>query len=379
MRLLEHEAKIIFQKHGIPVPTGSIAESVLEVRNIAEKLHKPIAIKSQIPLGRRGKAGGIRFARTVDEAEQISSILLKSEIEGYQIKQLLIEEMLIAREEYYLGVTFDTSAGMPIVMLSTHGGINIEEIVKKNPERICSRHVDILMGLQPFEGRILAKTCGIKGTILNQVSILLTRLYQIFEEYNALTAEINPLALDEQGNLVALDARLEVDDGVSAKCQDIHSKPEDRIINELEKKACRLGFSYVQLDGNIGTFCVGAGLAMLTIDLLSLQGGSPANFIDTGGAPSPSLVKEALKTVLEKPGLKGLLINIYGGLTDLKQTASSIVDVLSQKRLDIPVVAKLHGPNQEEAWKILESHHIEVAKSIKTEEATKKMVSLVRI
>ena len=377
IRLYEHEAKDIFKKHGIPVPVGFVATTPLEVRSIAEKLGRPVAVKSQIPAGRRDKAGGVRFAGTPHEAEEISSILLGSEIHGYQVNCLLVEEMLEVKDEYYLGVTFDTSAGKPIVIVSTEGGVEIEEVDREAPEKIYSQHIDILFGLQPFECRILAKKSGVEGKILNQASTILTKLYQVFEQYSALVAEINPLALDRQGNLVALDAKLEVDDAVALSCLDINLMPENRIVDELEKKASRLGFNYVRLKGNIGTFCVGAGLGMLTVDLLSLQGGKPGIFVDTGGAPSPSLVTEALATVLEITNLKGLLINIYGGLTDLKQTAYSIVDVLAKKELDIPVVTKMHGPNQEEAWEILERHGIEVSRSIKTEEATERIIRLV--
>lgn len=376
MRLYEYVAKDIFRKHDIPVPAGFVVTTPLEARSVAEKLGGPVAVKSQIPVGGRGKAGGVRFARTPEETERISSILFGSEIQGYRVDCLLIEEMLEAKAMYYFGVTFDFSAGKPVVIVSMEGGVDIEEVAKQAPRKIHSRQVDILMGLQPFEGRILAKQSGIEGEILNRASTILTNLYEVFEQYNAIVAEINPLALDTQGNLVALDAKLEVDDAASSTL-DIDSRQKEGIVNELEKKAKSFGFSYVPLDGNIGTFCVGAGLGMLTLDLLSLGGGKPANFLDTGGAPSASLVREALATVLENPRVKGLLINVYGGLTDLRQTARAIVDELTKKKWAMPVVAKMHGPNQEEAWEMLESNGVQVSKSIRTEEATDRIIKLV--
>jgi len=377
MRLFEYEAKEIFKKFGIPVPKGLIVNSPDEVASATEKVGLPVAIKAQVPVGRRGKAGGIKFADSLEEAVKETEELINSRIRGYTVKRVLIEEKLDIEQEYYLGVTINQSSGSPIVMVSTEGGVDIEEIAKEKPDSIVSRKVSISRGFFEFEARSICKQLGLRGSALIQVSSILHRLYKVFDEYDALMAEINPLVMTKDGKFYAADAKLEIDDDSLFRHPELDIKLEERIEDEIQAEARKIGLSYVRLDGDIGVIGSGAGLTMATIDLIKDFGGKPANFLETGGAINEQLMFNAIKLLLRDKRLKAIFINLYGGVNPMIPAARGIVKAYKELKIQIPILVKLVGNEQEKAWEILENAGIPVVKSIRTEEAIEKLMKLV--
>jgi len=375
MRLFEYEAKEIFRRFGILVPNGAIAGSPDEVDSAVRKVGLPVAIKAQVLVGGRGKAGGIKFADSLEEAVEKAKELMSEKTMGHRVRRILIEEKLDIRHEYYLGVTIDQLSGKPVVMLSKEGGVDVETITKERPEALISKHVSLSRGLFQFEARDICQQLGLDGAFLLKVSSILHRLYSVFDQYDAMIAEINPLVETNEDKIYAVDAMLEVDDNSLFRHSDIKLDLSRRVEDEIKREATKRRLSYVKLKGDIGVIGSGAGLTMTTIDLIKDFGGEPANFLETGGAITEQLMERAVELMLRDKRLRALLINLYGGINPMPAAAKGIVRAYERLRPKIPILVKLVGNQQEEAWSRLESAGIPVVKEIQTEVAVKKLMS----
>ncbi|MEM3641563.1 MAG: ADP-forming succinate--CoA ligase subunit beta [Candidatus Bathyarchaeia archaeon] len=377
MRLFEYEAKEIFQKFGVPVPKGLTAKSPEEAALAAKNIGLPVAIKAQVLVGGRGKAGGIKFANSLEEVIKKAEETINSNIRGHTVKTVLVEEKLEVECEYYLGVTIDQSSGCPTVMFSTEGGVDIEEISKEKPEAIVSRKVSVNRGFFEFESISMCKRLGLRDSALLKVGGILYKLYKIFEKCDAMIVEINPLVMTKNGEFYAADAKIEIDDDALFRQTDLKIDQEARIEDKMKAEAKNIGVSYVMLDGNIGVIGSGAGLTMATIDLINDFGGKPADFLETGGGITDQLMFNAVKLLLQDKRLKALFINLYGGINPMVLAAKGIVRACQELKVQIPVLVKLIGNEQEQAWEILESAGIPVVKSIRTEEGIEQLMKII--
>ncbi|MCL5039454.1 MAG: ADP-forming succinate--CoA ligase subunit beta [Firmicutes bacterium] len=344
MKLYEYLAKDVFARNGLPVPKGRVARTPEEAEAIAREIGE-VAIKSQVLAGARGKAGGIAFAATPVEAREAAARLLGTEIRGFRVEQVLVEEKLKIERELYLGITVDKAAKEPLVIASNQGGMNIEDV----PERqIIKRRIDIRLGLYPYVGREVARRLELAGEIARQVADTLTRLYRVFRNYDAELVEINPLVISGE-RVIAADARLNVDDDALYRHRDLPLVEEG---TELEKKIKALGLAYVELEGDIAVMANGAGITMATLDVLQRYGGRPANFLDAGGGAGVEPTAQAIEVLLMKKP-KAMLINIFGGITRCDDVARAVVQVKTMRGIPVPLVIRLVGTNEVEGLEIL--------------------------
>ncbi len=372
MRIHEYEAKNLLKQSRIPVPRGDIATSPEDARRVAEEIGLPVTVKAQVLAGGRGKAGGIKFSEDLGEVEELARKVLGMNIKGYEVDSVLVEEKLEVKEELYLGVTIDGSRGCPILMTSSEGGVEIEETARRHPEKVFSRYLKPFGNLRAYQARELAKKLGFEGKPMLQLANVMISLYGAFKAYDALIAEINPLVVTKRGDFVAADAVLEIDDSALFRHPEMGTSPQDRIPDELEREAGTIGVSFVNMDGDIGLICSGAGLGMATMDMIR-EKMRPANFLETGGGMTRQLMAGALRVVLRKPNLKAVFINIYGGINPIHEGAKGIVDVVREENVKIPIVAKALGNRQEETWETLESVGIKVVKGTQTMRAVEEL------
>ncbi|TET61246.1 ADP-forming succinate--CoA ligase subunit beta [Candidatus Aerophobetes bacterium] len=372
MRIHEYEAKNLFKQSKIPVPRGNVATSPEDARRVAGQIGLPVTIKAQVLIGGRGRAGGIKFSEDLGEVEELTRKVLGMKIEGYEADSVLVEEKLEVKEELYLGVTIDGSLGCPVLMTYSEGAVEIEETARRHPEKVFSRHLKPFGDLRAYQARELAKKLGFEGKPMLQLASVIISLYGAFKACDALIAEINPLVVTKRGDFVAADAVLEIDDSALFRHPEFGTSPQDRIPDELEREAGKIGVSYVNMDGDIGLICSGAGLGMATMDMIR-EKMRPANFLETGGGMTRQLMAGALRVVLKKPNLKAVFINIYGGINPIHEGAKGIVDVVRQKGVKIPIVAKALGNRQEETWETLESVGIKVVKETQTMRAVEEL------
>ncbi|MDR7434773.1 MAG: ADP-forming succinate--CoA ligase subunit beta [Armatimonadota bacterium] len=348
MKLFEYQAKEIFARYGIPVPPGTVITQPGEVEHLA--LRYPLVLKAQVLVGGRGKAGGIKIARNPQEAREHAEAILGMTIKGEQVRALLAAEAVDIEKEYYLAFTIDRSARRVVAVASEAGGVDIEEVARETPEKIIKVPVDPFLGFQPFQARILGRRLGLTGRTLTEFAQIAYNLYRLLREEDAELAEINPLALTD-GHLVAIDAKLILDDNASYRHPD---RPADQEMTELERMAKEHDLSYVELDGDIAIIGNGAGLVMATLDMVAHFGGRPANFLDVGGGASTEAMKQALAIATRKPGIRVLFVNIFGGITRCDDIARGIVE----NRPSVPMVVRLTGTNEEEGRAILEAQGI---------------------
>lgn len=372
MRIHEYEAKNLLKQSKIPVPRGNVATSPEDARRVAEEIGLPVTVKAQVLVGGRGKAGGIKFSEDLGEVEELARKVLGMDIKGYEVDSVLVEEKLEVKEELYLGVTIDGSRGCPILMTSSEGGVEIEETARRHPEKVFSRYLKPFGDLRAYQARELAKKLGFEGKPMLQLANVMISLYGAFKACDALIAEINPLVVTKRGDFVAADAVLEIDDSALFRHPELGTSPQDRIPDELEREAGTIGVSYVNMDGDIGLICSGAGLGMATMDMIR-EKMRPANFLETGGGMTRQLMAGALRVVLRKPNLKAVFINIYGGINPIHEGAKGIVDVVREENVRIPIVAKALGNRQEETWETLESVGIKVVKETQTMRAVEEL------
>ena len=376
MRLLEHEAKAIFSRYGIPVPRGELVKSPSEARKTAAKLKTPVVVKAQVPVAGRGKAGGILFADSPAEAEIAAKKLLKAQIGGLEINSLLVEERLSIVRELYFGITVDRSSRSYVALASSEGGMEIEEIAARVPEKITKILIDPLHGFHSYHARQIAAKLGYEGKQMLNLARIILRQYKVAVDYDAELAEMNPLAETSDGGFVAADTRLIIDDNALYRHPEFEKRlAEDMELSPEELEARRSGLAYVKLDGNIGIIGNGAGLVMATLDAIQLYGGKPANFLDVGGGASAERMAKALDIVLADPGVKVVFINILGGITRCDEVAKGILEAKRRTSFRRPMVIRLMGTNEEEGRRILTDAGIHVLRSM--EEAAEKAVEIV--
>lgn len=357
MNLHEYQAKEILAKYGIPVPPGKIAFTADEAKQIASEYGDLVVIKAQVHTGGRGKAGGVKLARTPEEAREKTTQILGLNINGFITKKVLVAKGLHIAKEYYAGMILDRVSQRVVLMLSKEGGVDIEEVAATRPQALIKYPIDPHKGLRPFEARELVKRAGMEGN-LNKLADVLVKLYQAYVGIDASTAEINPLVITDSGEVVAADAKIVLDDNALYRHPDLTPLREFEAEHPLEVEASNYGFSYVKLDGNIGVIGNGAGLVMYTLDLVQRCGGKAANFLDIGGGAKADVVYNALKVVLKDPDVKGVFINIFGGITRADEVAKGVIRALDEGILNKPVAMRVAGTAEEEAKTLLKGRPV---------------------
>jgi succinyl-CoA synthetase beta subunit len=353
MDLLEYQGKQLFAKHGVPVPEGRPATTVPEATQAAEDLGFPVVIKAQVQIGGRGKAGGIKLANDRQEAEEHATAILGMDIRGYTVHELYVEKASEIDEEYYAAIVFDRSAKKPMVMLSRMGGMDVEQVAETDPEAMRMLHVDPLLGLQDFHGRRLAFESGIAEDVVRPVGAMLARLYDVFVREDATLVEVNPLLITKSREVVALDAKVTVDDNALYRHPDVAELRDLSAEDPQERMAKERGLTYVKLDGNVGILGNGAGLVMSTLDVVAQAGGKPANFLDAGGGSKAEAITSAVEVILSDGKVSAVLFNIFGGITRCDEVAKGLIEAFEQVKPDVPFVVRLDGTNDKEGRTLL--------------------------
>jgi succinyl-CoA synthetase beta subunit len=373
MKLHEYQSKQIFARFGVPIPKGRVAATATEARQIAEELGSRVVIKSQVLVGGRGKAGGIRLAKSPKEAEEVATQILGMEIKGLPVRKVLVDEAANIDHEIYLGITNDRAARRPVMMASSAGGVEIEEVARQTPEKIIKVHIDPLLGLRDYQTRDVALGIDLPREYWKQFGEISGSLWRAYLECDATLAEINPLVITKEKTLVALDGKMLLDDNALFRHTDL---AEMRDVDEeapAETEARKYGLSFIKLDGQIGCMVNGAGLAMATMDIVKLFGGGPANFLDIGGGAGADKVAAALRIILSDANVKAILFNVFGGITRCDEVARGILTALAEVKPKIPMVVRLVGTNAEEGRRLLADAKMITANSLS--EAAKKAVA----
>lgn len=367
MRLHEYQAKHVFAEAGIPTPPAQVAGSVEEAVAAAEEIGYPVAIKAQVHVGGRGKAGGIELAESKEEAEAIADRILGMDLKGYHVDRVLVEGAVDFTNELYVGVTMDRGEGAPVVMVSTRGGVNIEEVAAEDPDAIQREHIDAAFGLHPYEARSAVYGAGVDREIAREVTSVVSTLFELWEANDATEAEINPLMVTSDNDVVAADAVLNIDDDALFRQPALAEMEEEAAEDELEAKANEYGFDYVRLEGNVGIIGNGAGLVMTTLDLVDHFGGAPANFLDIGGGAKAERVRNALDMVFSDENVDAVVFNIFGGITRGDEVARGINEALAAfDEIPKPVVVRLAGTNATEGMDILNTDLVAVESTLET-------------
>ena len=375
MNLHEYQSKLRFAEFGIPIPKGKVAHSPQQAYEIAKELNGPVVVKAQVLTGGRGKAGGVRLAQTPEEAERHADAILGMDIKGHKVLKVLVDPASVIQQEIYLGVTNDRTARKPVIMASSEGGMDIEEVNRIAPEKIVREHIDPFLGLRDYQVRNLAYGIELPRELWKPFMKIAQALYRCYVESDATLAEINPLVIDEEGQLLAVDGKMSIDDNALFRHPDLAEMRDTSAEPEAETRARAAGLSYIKLDGTIGCMVNGAGLAMATMDMTKLFGGEPANFLDIGGGAKAETVAMALRIILSDPNVKAVLFNIFGGITRCDEVARGILTALAEVKVDLPMVVRLVGTNEDEGRALLEAARIPQMVTAKTlAEAAQKAV-----
>jgi succinyl-CoA synthetase beta subunit len=353
MDLLEYQGKQLFERHGMPTLAGQAASTVDDAVELAEELGYPCVIKAQVKIGGRGKAGGIKIAADVDEARRNATEILGMDIRGFTVHEVLIQRATEIAEEYYAAVVFDRAAKQPLVMLSTRGGMDIEAVAAETPEAIALLHVDPLVGFQPFHGRRLAYEAGVADDVVRPIAALLGQMYEAFRGEEAMLVEVNPVVITPARAVIALDAKVTLDDNALYRHPENAALTDISAIDEQEAMAAERGLTYVKLDGDIGVFGNGAGLVMSTLDVVTQAGGAPANFLDAGGGAKADSIAAAVEVILSDPKVRAVLFNVFGGITRCDEVARGIIEATRLLSPSVPFVVRLDGTNDVEARELL--------------------------
>ena len=376
MKIHEYQAKEILARYGVPTPGGKVASTPEEAGAIATELGGVVVVKAQVHAGGRGKAGGIKVAKTPEEAVARATDILGMDIKGLKVEKVLIERAADIREEYYIGITTDRAARRNIVMVSAAGGIDIEEVAATDPEKIARLHLDPALGLQDFQIRQLAFEAKLPPAALKGVGPFLKALYKVYIDYDCTLAEINPLVLNGEGKLIAADAKIDLDDNALFRHPDLAIYQEAQEEDPIEAEAHKRGLTYVRLEGDIGIIGNGAGLVMTTLDVVKLEGGNPANFLDIGGGAKAEVVTKAIDTVLLDPNVKGIFFNIFGGITRGDEVAKGMLQAYATLGVSVPIVVRLTGTRSAEGLALLEGSPLTPAATM--QEGARKIVELVK-
>lgn len=377
MKLHEYISKRIFADYGIPIPEGKVAKSPREAKQIAEEIGGQSIVKSQVLVGGRGKAGGIRLAETPAEAQQHAQEILGMEIKGLPVRKVLIDRAVHIQDELYLGVTNDRAARKPVMMASAEGGVNIEEVAESSPEKIIQCHIDPVMGIQNYQARDLAAGIDLSRELWRSFGKITHGLWEVYMENDATLAEINPLVVTADQKLLAVDGKMVIDDNALFRHPDLEELRDLDLEADSEIEARQHGLSYIKLDGDIGCMVNGAGLAMTTMDIIKLFGGEPANFLDIGGGASAEKVSAALNIILTDQNVKAVLFNIFGGITRCDLVAQGILDALQEVDTDVPMIVRLVGTNAREGRELLKKAEMKTADTLA--EAAKMAVAAAKV
>lgn len=385
MKLHEYQAKDLFRDYGVPVPKGYVAESVDEAVDAARRLEGEedatlFVVKAQIHAGGRGKGGGVKLADSIEEVREYAEEILGMNLvtpqtgdEGQKVRKILVTEGVDIEQEYYLGVTLDREKSMNVIMVSSEGGVDIETVAEESPEKIRKVWIDPTIGLQPFQARQLAFAMGLTGDAFKQAISTLQSLYTAFEETDSTLAEINPLVLTEQGEIAAVDAKINLDDNALFRHSDLEEMRDLHEEDPTEVEAGEHGLSYIKLDGNVGCMVNGAGLAMATMDIIKLAGGEPANFLDVGGSASAETVEAGFRIILKDPNVEAILVNIFGGIVRCDRVAQGVIEAANNVDITVPLIVRLQGTNAEEGKRLLDESDVTVESAVLLKEAADKV------
>jgi len=383
MKVHEYQAKEILARYGVAVPRGRLATTPEEAKSIAQELGGRVVVKAQVHAGGRGKAGGVKLANSPEEAFQVASQILGMKLvsvqtgpEGKLVRKVLVEEALPIARELYLGVVLDRSRGLPVMMASAFGGMEIEEVAKEHPEAILKEHFDPVLGLRPFQARKLGFALGLSGNTFKEFVTFSQALSRAYNETDASLAEINPLLITGDGRVLALDAKMNFDDNALSRHPDIAAMRDVDEEDPFEVEASKYDLNYIKLDGTIGCMVNGAGLAMATMDIIKHYGGNPANFLDVGGGASQERVENAFRILLSDPNVKAVLINIFGGIVRCDMIAAGVVAAAKNLDVKLPIVVRLEGTNVEAGKEILASSGLPLHPASTMAEAAQKVVAL---
>jgi succinyl-CoA synthetase beta subunit len=385
MKIHEYQAKALLARYGVPVPRGEVAFTSQEVPEIAKRLGGSVyVVKAQIHAGGRGKAGGVKVTKSLDDAESAARKMLGSTLvtyqsgpEGQRVSRLLVEEGINIQRELYLSILVDRSTQRPVVMLSAEGGVDIEEVAAKTPEKIHRAYVNPGVGLTQFQAQQLAFAAGLKGDEVKKATRMILSLYHAFMATDASLLEINPLIVTGNGDLLALDAKMNFDDNAMFRHADIRELRDVSEEDPLEVEASKFSLNYIRLDGNIGCMVNGAGLAMATMDIIKLAGGMPANFLDVGGGANAEQIRNAFKILMSDANVKAVLINIFGGILRCDVLAAGVIAAVQELGVRVPIVIRMKGTNVEEGKKMLAESGLNFTTADTMGEAAEKVVALV--
>ena len=384
MKVHEYQAKEVLRRYGVATPTGRVTDSPEEARQIAKDLGGRAVVKAQIHAGGRGKGGGVKLAKTPDEAFEYAKQIIGMQLvthqtgpEGRKVKKVLVEAAADIAQELYLGITLDRAIGKPVLMASKFGGMEIEEVAPRDPSAILKEPFDAIAGLQPFQARKVAYALGLTGETHKKAVPFLLALAKAYVETDCSLAEINPLMITGSGDVVALDAKMNFDDNALFRHLDIKEYRDLDEEDPLEVEASKFNLNYIKLDGNVGCMVNGAGLAMGTMDITQYAGGSPANFLDVGGGANEEQVRNAMRIILSDPNVKGVLINIFGGIMRCDIIANGVVKAVKEIGCTIPVVVRLEGTNVEEGKQILRDSGLAVIPADGMKDAAEKIIAAV--
>ena len=386
MKIHEYQAKVLFKQYGIPIPTGGVAFRSGEAKKVAEKLGKfPIAVKAQIHAGGRGKGGGVKLAKSIAEVESLANEIIGMTLithqtgpEGRLVKKVLIEEGLNIEKELYLSIIPDRATAKIVIMASEAGGMDIESVAKETPEKIIKAYINPLLGIQPFHCREIAFGLKLNPSIIKNFISMLNSLYKLFVEYDCSLVEINPLVITAEETLIALDAKINFDDNALFRHKDILEYRDIDEEDPLEVEASKFNLNYINLDGNVGNMVNGAGLAMATMDTIKLVGAEPANFLDVGGGASAEMVENGFRIILNDKNVKGILINIFGGILRCDVLAEGVVEAAKKADINVPVVIRMEGTNVEEGRKILSESELNLITAVDMKDAAQKVAQIAR-
>lgn len=364
MKLHEYQSKSIFARYGVPIPRGRVAGIATEAKQIAEELGGRVIVKSQVLVGGRGKAGGIRLAKTPQEAEELATQILGMEIKGLKVRKVLVDEAVTIVKEIYLGITNDRAQRCPVMMASSEGGMEIEEVARNAPEKIIKVAIDPLLGLRDFQARDLAVSMDLPKEHWKVFINIAQGLWKAYQENDGTLAEINPLVITADNRLLALDGKMVIDDNALYRHLELTETRDQDEEAPSEVEARKYGLSFIKLDGEIGCMVNGAGLAMATMDIIKLFGGTPANFLDIGGGASSEKVAAALRIILADRNVKAVLINIFGGITRGDEVARGILTAIQDVKPKVPMIIRLVGTNAEEGRRLLANSNLVTAETL---------------
>ena len=382
MKIHEYQAKEMLAKYGVPVPQGGMATTPAEAREIASRLGGKVVIKAQVYAGGRGKGGGIKTAESPEEAERLAQGIIGMQLvthqtsaKGVPVEKVLVEEAMTIDRELYLGVVIDSAAAQPVIMASEAGGMDIEEVAAKTPEKILKAHVHPATGFQPFVGRKLAFGMNLAPEQIRPATQLIGNLYRAFADSDASLVEINPLVVTSDGRLLALDAKFNLDDNALFRHREYPDLRDPGQEDELELEALKHNISYITLDGDVGCMVNGAGLAMATMDIIKLMGAEPANFLDVGGGASDEMVSKAFLILLSDPKVKAALINVFGGILRCDIVARGVIEAAKQIEIKVPLVVRMRGTNVDEGMRLLAESGLPVILAQDLKDAAEKVVA----